>query len=286
MWVDRLKKAVPAFRVNHAVRNTPSTVDAWTASNPPVLADWIHLPPEDPAHDGKLIGARGQLFAAETPLADIPAVAPTSGPVTGETFLYTNGIGYSFEGQQDSMQRIADATGAKVIGLRNANAGFAKDMLQVLTDKLNLGDHGALNSQTALLMRELEAGRGLHLWGHSHGALILARALHTVKDRLVAKHGPVEATRMLQRVKVETFAGVATHYPDGPRYVHYINRADFIPTTTGLGHFAEQDPLVHPGQGAKVRYFTDFEPDDWLHAHDLNAVYLAQRVPFEQAYAS
>src|SRR5262249_21007552 len=58
---------------------------------------------------------------------------------------------------------------------------------------------------------------------------------------------------VLSQVTVETFGGAAASYPDGPRYVHYVNRVDMVPSGTGLG--ASKISLSSPGRGATVVRF-------------------------------
>ena len=99
-----------------------------------------------------------------------------------------------------------------------------------------------------------------------------------MRSRLLVEDGLTRARTetLLSRVRVETFGGAAGAYPNGPQYVHYVNRLDPVSTLFGLGPVANR--LVAPGSGAVVRRFT--ERDD---AHGFNETYLSRRVPFEQA---
>jgi hypothetical protein len=87
-------------------------------------------------------------------------------------------------------------------------------------------------------------------------------------------------------VSVETFGGAAASYPDGPKYVHYINRADKVPSVFGLiRKGATEVGITHAGRGAKVIEFED-GGDPALGAlfgpHMID-VYMKYRVPFEEA---
>jgi hypothetical protein len=77
-------------------------------------------------------------------------------------------------------------------------------------------------------------------------------------------------------VKVETFAAAAATYPDGPQYVHYVNRNDAVPQSLGLSEFIPN----HPGQGAVTHYFQEGPP---VISHGFEDYYLKHRVPFEEA---
>jgi hypothetical protein len=125
---------------------------------------------------------------------------------------------------------------------------------------------------------EITAGRTVNLMAHSQGALITSRALQDVYNRLRIEDGLSRAAteRLLSRVRVETFGGAAGSYPDGPRYVHYVNRRDPVASLFGLGPVA--NPLVRPGRGAVVHRF-----DEARNAHGFEQTYLPRRVPFEQA---
>jgi hypothetical protein len=60
-------------------------------------------------------------------------------------------------------------------------------------------------------------------------------------------------------VSVETFASAAGCFPDGPAYVHYVNRADPVTLLSGMAFGTRFNPLVHPGRGAQVHTFTQSE---------------------------
>lgn len=75
-------------------------------------------------------------------------------------------------------------------------------------------------------------------------------------------------------IRVETFGGAAPSYPNGPQYVHYVNRGDPVGMLVGLG------PLgTGRGRGAQVHYFND---GLGIPAHGFDR-YMNHRVPFEQA---
>lgn len=228
--------------------------------------------------DGLFVGAGGRTYAPSTPLAQVPAVVPSDGRVPTETIVYVNGISTTKDGQFGSLQQIADRTGARVVGIHNATQGGFVDVIQSAGDTLDLGHNPAVDTLADTVYAEIKAGRTIHLMAHSQGALITSRALTDVYQRLRVEDGLSrrEAQRMLSRVEVETFGGAAGSYPDGPRYVHYVNRRDAVPGLFGLGPFA--NPLVHPGRGAVVRRFSEGH-----NAHGFEQTYLPRRVLFEQA---
>ena len=242
------------------------------------LLDVLAARGSDRDFDGLFVGAGGRTFDPSTPLAEIPGVLPSDGRAPAETVVYVNGISTTKDGQFGSLRQIADRTGARVVGIHNATQGGVVDVIQSAGDTLDIGHNPAVDTLADTVYEEITAGRTVHLMAHSQGALITSRALSDVYQRLRVEDGLTrrEAERLLSRVEVETFGGAAGSYPDGPRYVHYVNRLDAVPGLFGLGPFAS--PLVRPGRGAVVRRFNEGQ-----NAHGFEQTYLPRRVPFERA---
>jgi hypothetical protein len=255
---------------------------AWTGARVSALAETVAARATgggaDRRYDGFFIGADGRAYPPSTPLGDVPAVLPRGGRPSGETLIYVNGISTTRQGQFDSLREIADRTGARVVGIHNATQGGLIDIIQSAGDTLDVGRNPAVDTLADTVYEEITSGRTVHLMAHSQGALITSRALQDVHNRLRLEDGRSrgETERLLSRVKVETFGGAAGAYPDGPRYVHYVNRRDGVATLLGLGPVP--NPLVRPGRGAVVHRF-----DEGRNAHGFEQTYLPRRVPFEHA---
>jgi len=241
----------------------------------------------DRAFDGHLVGAGGQTFKPGTPLSQVPGVTPRNNPNPTQTFVYVNGISNDKDTQFRSMQQIADATGGKVVGIHNATEGMAADLAQCVKDKMDKGHNPAVDSLADTVYTELKAGRGVHLMAHSQGGLITSRALQDVANRLRIEDGMSkgDVEKLMGKVNVETFGGAAGRYPDGPKYVHYVNNKDIVPTWFGQGNGKGVDDwaLRDGGKGAVVRRFE--HGSGISGTHGLNEAYLPQRVPFDQARA-
>ncbi|HEX9959395.1 MAG TPA: hypothetical protein VGB00_00515 [Pyrinomonadaceae bacterium] len=237
-------------------------------------------PPPDTEFDGHFVGANGQTFSPETALSDVPAVTPRGGVTNNETLIYVNGIKTNVQRQANSLQAIADRSGSRVIGIHNATQNSAADILQSLGDKLDIGNNPAVDTLADTVYNELRAGRDVHLLAHSQGAIITSRALQDVKNRLVAEDGMSrrDAENLMSNIKVETFGGASRRFPDGPRYVHYVNRNDGVPQAFGLRSWL--NPFAHAGRDAVTHYFREGRP---LVSHGFEEFYLPERVPFEQA---
>jgi hypothetical protein len=239
----------------------------------------------DSAYDGFFVGAEGKTFSPATPLNQIPTVKPSDGRETNETLIFINGINTSRNDQATSLQAIANQTGARVVGIHNGTDGMIADLSQSLTDKLDMGKNPAVDTLADTVYRDIKAGHSIHLIAHSQGGLITSRALNHVYQRLRIEDGWSKAAteKQLGMVKVETFGAAAGHYPDGPQYVHYINRDDPVPSLFGLGWDPDKfNPTLHAGRGAVVHWFNDLHLNR-IASHSFSDVYLPRRVPFDQA---
>jgi hypothetical protein len=239
----------------------------------------------DTAYDGHFVGADGRTFGPGTPMSQVPAVKPSKGEPKG-TVLYVNGIMTPKDNQLAEMRAIADTTGMQVVGIHNSTQGPVTDLAQCLGDKLDKGKNPAVDTLANTLYKELKEGRPVHLMGYSQGGLITARALYDVKQRLQVEDGmsKEQAEKLMSNLKVETFGSASTTYPDGPKYVHYVNRLDPVPTLFGLGTDLNplDDFITHAGKDAKVHYFNQ-GGINLIGNHLLAQSYLNNRVPFDQA---
>ncbi|MCA2979096.1 MAG: hypothetical protein INH41_01110 [Myxococcaceae bacterium] len=239
---------------------------------------------------------------------------PEGGDARGLT-IFVNGVANSREDHVASMQALANAASTAVVGVHNATGGLLRDLVQAGKDKL-----GSRNSATGPLegaiLDGLKRGTPLHLVAHSQGALLVSQALGGAMERLVGEGlSRPEAEARLAAVTVETFGGAAAQWPDGPRYVHYVNSEDPVPGWLGTSDagsgvrrraaragravdsmvsvvgldstLAERtatrvaDTLLgYPGRGAVIKRFTDPGPPGSMSAH-LFTTYLAHREPLD-----
>ena len=268
--------------------------DDWQALGPEVLPEFVGKAGHylntttDIATDGKFIGAGRTVFSTDTLFELVTAVKPQVGSAA-ETVVLLTGIMTDSQLQLHEMQALADAAKVNVIGIRNATAGMLKDVTQTLGDKFGIRNANHATDTTAqLIYTSLSRRLELHLVGHSQGAVIISEAVRRVMGRLADQglsQQQIEA--VLAGVHVSTFAGAATHYPDGPRYDHWVNRSDAVPLLTGIGMFG------HPGKDAQIHFFSDTgEADDlpsassgfsnvfarWVDqvSHGLSDIYLPQ----------
>jgi hypothetical protein len=261
----------------------------------------------DIVFDGAVVGANGQVYPPGTDASQVPGVRPNDGtPFTGERIYYVNGIQNTASFQSQSIQNIANTTGAEVVGIHNSTEGIGLDLQQCVLDKLpTFKETNAATRALALqIVNDIEAGRPVHLMAHSQGGLVTSGALTLVKDYLetVKPANKAQADAILKNIKVETFGSAAASWPYGPQYTHYINENDTVPMITGLGR--QSDPARQQNAGgdrAQIHFIRDDPrtpdalrwspetnalPDGDIPAHDFNDGYLFHRQPWEQGHTN
>lgn len=286
---------------------------AATAPQPTTPAASAKRIPEglgDLSYDGAFVGAGRLAYGAGSSLSSIPAMQPRGGARSNQTIIYVNGINNNKGDQGFTMRGIADTTGSPVVGIHNATEGAELDLEQCLRDKMDIGKNPAVDTLTTTVLSELKNNRTVHLMGHSQGGLIVARALFRVEAQLYKaarrsgmsrEDAQITTTRQMGKINVETFGAASSGYPDGPRYVHYINDCDNVPLQFGLN--PKVNPDIAPGQSAVIRHFRaeylsmdkylkvnplDFKAgaqlsDKFIAPHSIDDVYLKFRLPFNQA---
>jgi hypothetical protein len=262
---------------HNAYRNAAATpgllayFDAQQQASQTTHATQVKVP--DVQYDGLWIGNQGIPFvpAGQFTLPVNPAMPGGSLDSTVPT-VYVNGILNTVDVQANFMSRLADASGSAVFGIHNATQGIVSDVWQSLKDKLDLGRNPAVETLANYVYSQIATGNQMpvNLVGHSQGALIISRALNDVRNRLRIERGlsAQDVESRLNNVTVTTFGGASGHYPDGPRYFHYINRGDLVAMPAGLGgDLSRIVPLFDGGRGARFIRFTDFSLPN---AHDSN----------------
>jgi hypothetical protein len=233
----------------------------------------------DRANDGLLLGADNRSYPPGTRLSNIAGVRPDNGTqATGKNVLYVNGIMTDAAAQRATMQRIANQTGASVIGVHNATEGFAVDIAQSARDKLNNGNNPPVNSLSSAIYDSIRNGQDVNIVAHSQGGLIVSRAIRDVSERLRRDgNSNQQVENMLrQYVNVQTFGSAAGHYPDGPNYRHVINVKDVVPGLFGLsGDTPVNTPIFHAGKDARIeRFNSDLNPTDVIGNHSIDDLYM------------
>lgn len=232
--------------------------------------------------DGAYLGALGQPVPASADIDSIAGILPRDGSKPIDRVVFVNGVASTRGVVASQMQQMADMTGGEVVGLYNATDGVLKDVVQTLGDRLDIGENEAVSSLRRLILSKVQAGEPLRLASYSQGALITSRALDDAKEALIEGGlTRAEAEDRLSLVKVETFGGAASHYPDGPQYLHHLNRYDPVSLFSLYALGGNNTPLVDPGKGAKLHFFNDFS---WKPSTHSMAKYLENHRRFEEYF--
>jgi hypothetical protein len=255
----------------------------------------------DIEYDGATLGAGGQAYSADTPIAQIPPVTPQPGNATAtdERVYLVNGITINREANARQAQMVANTSGASVYSIHNSTSavdptgvtGVRGDVAQTALDIAEMELHGigqqvpaggnpATVALTEKIKYDLLSSRKVHVVSYSQGSVLTSNALSRVKRDLMERYGYdfsagaqdaaaqrrnaqalQRAERTLSNVRVETCGGAASFYPDGPRYTHYVNQNDPIATTLGVSQ-----PAARPGRDSSIVKM-DFETGNPLWDH-------------------
>lgn len=259
----------------------------------------------DIVFDGAVVGGNGQVYPPGTDAWQVQGARPNNGaPFTGERIYYVNGIQNTAAFQSQSIQNIANATGAEVVGIHNSTESMVLDLQQCVLDKLPSFEksNAATRALASQIVTDLQAGRPVHLMAHSQGGLVTSGALTIAKEYLetVKPGNAAQADALLKNIKVETFGSAAASWPYGPQYTHYINENDTVPMLTGLGRQGDPARQVNAGgDRAEIHFIRDDPRSDnpllqtplsnaaaGIPAHDFNDGYLFHRQEWAQGHAS
>lgn len=194
---------------------------------------------DDARYDGCMVGAQGKIFEAGTKYRDVEGVHPQDGhhERTNVKVLYVNGVITDVYQQERSMQRLANETGASVVGLHNGTSGWFCDLTQYVDDKAGFGKNKAVDGISQAIVESAKSGEALNIVAHSHGALETSRAMRQAARQLHTEGYSDEQIKKSfhDNVSVTTVGGAAETFPEGPVVHHVINMSDFVPMTVGKG---------------------------------------------------
>jgi hypothetical protein len=247
-------------------------------------------------YDGFFIGAGGCLYdPANTDIKDVP---PLLGPLgdNGQRIWDVNGGETTPTAAAYQMLSIAISTDTPVIGIYNASSDSGKLITspQDIAKGYVLRNTASIRSIATQLLLALDRGETetVLLRGGSQGPVLMSRALQQVRQELAKRfHTQAEINQAMAALRVETHGSTARDFPDGPRYVHYLNLLD--PAGQALGVLATGG---HPGKHAVIVVFASVTPpleDEFKTLKTVDKVllrlhgegnYLDHRVPFDIAY--
>lgn len=211
--------------------------------------------------DGRLVGGAAIYPSGDDPRS-VPAVMPSSGP-SDERVVYVNGIGVDPVRQHAELQLLANHFRAGAVGVHNSTRGLLQDAKEFVSDRINPSASPKVDLSITTVQSMIEGavkrGESLTLVGHSQGAVLIQRALEQLGQKWRASGlSEAQVRERLSTVNVTTFAGAASHWPDGPKYEHFVNRPDTVAVLFGV-----LMPGAYPGAGARIHRldFCTSEPE-------------------------
>ena len=180
---------------------------------------------------GWYIGAGGCVYDPNLySIEQVPPIMPLKDPQSANTVWNINGFSAPPWKPFFASGLMADSMGAPVIVIYNPT-GSAKEELAstLLSDKLS-------RQVSELAVARLARGDTVTISGASQGAIHIRKIANLVIKSLEKEDiSPSERSEVLERLRLQTMGGVGWQFPEGPRYIHYVNRLDPIANYSGMG---------------------------------------------------
>lgn len=145
-----------------------------------------------------------------------------------------------------------------------------------------------------LIQDAIDRGEPIHIRAGSARTFVVGEAVRRMHAVLrQGRFRPGKGLEQLDLVRVETTGAANHHFPNGPRYIHYINRLDPVAAPLAL-----RGPASQPGARAAVlALFADKAPDGRIFEPDASPaqarflsvhgpeIYDGHRRPFERLFS-
>jgi hypothetical protein len=204
--------------------------------------------------------ARAGAYSSQSPCC---AAKRRAGEPTRD-IVYVNGINTNSAAHCETLNRIAEQTCGRVIGVFNNTNGFLADGAETAQDRLLIsraaqgqrlpsepGRNPAVTTMTSEIVRGVRSGNPPEIWAHSQGGAVASLSVYQAQNRL-AMTGT--NTNPLAGLKVKSFASAAPQWANGPDYQHFVHVDDLTPTALGLGATSSSD-ATKAGRNAQVIRF-------------------------------
>ena len=194
---------------------------------------------EDALYDGFLLGAGGCLYDPKLyTIDDVPPVEPEGGRATDIAGGFINGAWEDSVKSLSNLQVIANNSGRPMVGIRNAartSVGEVAELAPFSKSVRTIADN---------IMHRINDGKRIRIWSTSQGTYYAARSVAVAKFRTRSLSFK-ERKAKLDLIEMITAGAIAKFWPNGPRYVHYVNKQDLLPYIIG-----PSSPFAKPGRGA------------------------------------
>jgi len=192
------------------------------------------------AYDGYFLAENGCFYdPAKVAVKEIPAFHLDSTNRDATPIWYINGANLRADWVLAQMYRLAESSGRPVIAIYNSTLGgrffdAAWDALQ--------GSVATVSAEKVII-EALAQQEDIFFQVNSQGAIHMATVLRNISRQVQAKQ--------LNKIHVLTAGGAAPEFPDGPGYVHLINKKDPVPSRAGV---VSKD--AKPGANAELIHFS------------------------------
>ena len=238
------------------------------------------------ATNGKVSDINGEEIGME-------CIGCEEGNVDGDetrVIFYVNGIKTGWESHCDTLEVIANKTGAVTIGIFNESEGAIADVWQTAWDRftvqvenilsswgknktIEIHENKAAHLLTNVIVQRIRAGKHVEIFAHSQGGAVTALALNRALRQLSAEGlYPVkteDGEYYPEAIKVSTFGSAASQWPeglwpDGPIYQHFVHIRDATPSALGVGAWGGFLTLgkKRAGGDAQMVFFDGEPPED------------------------
>jgi len=209
------------------------------------------------SYDGQFLGAQGTMYHPSTPLSEVSPFLGRNPKAGAPTIILINGIDCDQREARRLASKTANLTGHPVAALFNQTLGVtAMDVFKVFFNKAGIASTAVVSVARDLVVDAVLGDKELFLGAHSHGAIVASMAIARAKKDLKESHGfdsaAIEAA-LFKLVRLETYAGAATQYPDGPRYIHFVDESDPIAWWLGVArHELPSEEIAEKSRGIKL----------------------------------
>lgn len=217
-----------------------------------LLPEGIHLGPlaRLRAMDGFFLGRDICLYdpALVSP-ERVPAFRGSRAPKDGPIMFYINGANGSPWVTSVNIAALVERSQIAVVGIfYYTTQRDAADF----TPRIPSGP--AVRTLKGIIQTSLERSEPLHIRAATAGTAVVSEAITQVTDDLKQySRQPGDWLQPLDLLRVETVGALVKSFPDGPRYIHYVNKRDLIPK---LGIDRSK---AYPGSGAVMAVFSERE---------------------------
>ena len=177
----------------------------------------------------------------------VPAFRGSHAPQNGPTLFYINGANGSPLVTSVNIAALVERSQISVVGIF-----YYTNQLDAADFTRYIPSGPAVRTLKGVIDASLARREAIYIHADSAGTAVVSEAIGHVADDLKRnsrRHG--DWLQSLDLLHVETVGALVKSFPDGPRYVHYINRRDLIPK------FGIERPAAHPGAHAVMAYFSE-----------------------------